>query len=146
MKKAGKLVTGLLGLAMAAVTVMPAMAAMPAYVYDFKIWLPPDMEWNSAARVTHDSNYNGAKARCETVYPDDGGHDTYTTIRYRLTGSHAELISKDSYVKITEGAGFVATEIKQGYNNLGFVGFEFQGNTKYSADAYVSYNGNAYVP
>lgn len=37
MKKAGKLVTGLLGLAMAAVTVLPAMAAMPAFEYNIQL-------------------------------------------------------------------------------------------------------------
>lgn len=144
MKKSGKLVTLLLALFMVVVTVLPAMAA-PSEINSQKIWLPPNMVWTFGGEVTHNSAYFGAEAKCETVYPESGV-DNFNTIRYRITDSYGVVISEKPYVPITEGTGYVGVKIKQGYNDLGHICFQFQGNRKYSANAIVSYNGSAYVP
>lgn len=142
MKKAGKLVTGLLGLAMAVTTILPAMAA-PSAVYDKKVELPPGMLWTFGGEVTYNGDkYAGGKAVCESVYPSEGV-DYYNTIRYRITEYYGTVISVDPYVKITEGAGYRSVAIKRAYDYLGHIYFQFQGNTVYPANAIVSFDGLA---
>lgn len=145
MKKSGKLVTGLLGLAMAVVTVLPALAA-PVGIHGQKIWLPPNMVWTYGGEVTHNSSYHGAEAMCESVYPDKGGVDTFKVIRCRITDYYGNVISTKSSIPLKEGTGYQGIEIKQGYNHLGYIYFHFQGNSDSSANAIVSYNGTAYIP
>lgn len=140
MKKAGKLVTGLLGLAMAVTTILPAMAA-PSSVESKKIELIENMAWVFGAEVTYDGDkYAGGRALCETVYPKDG-MDLYSTIRCRITDYYGVVISEKSYVKLTEGTGYHNVEIKRAYDYLGHIYFQFAGNNRNSAYAIISCDG-----
>lgn len=140
MKKAGKLVTGLLGLAMAVTTILPAMAA-PSAVYGKKIELIENMAWVFAGEVTYNGDrYAAGRALCETVYPPSG-IDTYEFIRGRITEYYGTVISTVPYTKIKEGTGYNSIEIKRAYDYLGHIYFQFSGNTKYPAYAIVSFDG-----
>lgn len=140
MKKAGKLVTGLLGLAMAVTTILPAMAA-PSSVESKKIELIENMAWVFGAEVTYDGDkYAGGRALCETVYPEKG-EDNYRYIRCRITDYYGTVISTAPYTILGEGAGYRSIEIKRAYDYLGHIYFQFSGNTKYSAYAIISCDG-----
>lgn len=144
MKKAGKLVTGLLGLAMAVTTILPAMAA-PSAVYGKRVELLGGFAWSFGGEVTHNTDYNGAKALCESVYPGTGV-DNYRYIRYRITDYYGVIISKAGYVRIQEGAGYRPVGIKDEYDYLTHIYFQFSGNTGNPAYAIVSFDGTANAP
>lgn len=140
MKKAGKLVTGLLGLAMAVTTILPAMAA-PSSVQSQKIELIENMAWVSAGAVTYDGdNYGGGRALCESVYPKSGS-DNYKYIRYRITEYYGMVITAKAYERVEEGKGYKTIEIKRAYDHYQHIYFQFSGNSNSSAYAIVSYDG-----
>lgn len=140
MKKSGRLVTGLLGLAMAAVTVLPAMAAQSG-VYNKKIDLLANMVWVSAGEVTYDGDdYAGGRALCDSVYPLHGT-DNYKYIRCRITEYYGMVITEKPYERIEEGRGYKNIEIKRAYDHYQHIYFQFAGNTDSPAHAIVSFDG-----
>lgn len=143
MKKAGKLVTGLLGLAMAAVTVLPAMAA-PAMVEKQVIHLEPNYLWTSVAMVSHKPTNQGALARCENVYPDDGSTDTLKHMYVRIAESVGTVISEEPEVMLRESySTYTRVRIKEAYANVvSGIHFQFRSGGFKSAYAVVSYKGS----
>lgn len=142
MKKSGKLVTGLLALFMVLVTAMPAMAAYN--VEKQVIHLPPNRLWMAVGMVLHKPTNQGALARCENVYPDDGSSDTMRHIYARITESIGTVISEDPQVRLNETfSGYTRIRIKEAYANVvSGIHFHFRGDTVKSAYAVVSYQGS----
>ena len=140
MKKSGNLVIGLLALAMAAVTVLPAMAA-PSEVYSRKIELIGNVAWVSAGEVTYNGDkYGGGRALCESVYPPSGT-DHYKRVRFRITEYYGTVITEKPYETVDEGQGYKEIEIKRAYDYFQHIYFQFSGELGYRAYAIVSFDG-----
>lgn len=100
-----------------------------------------NMTWTSDSDHTdsRSGQYSTVYARCYSVYPDSGT-DTFKQIRCRVTNGYGGVISDE--VLLSESASSNSTiTIKEGYLSTRFVGFQFRGNTKASANASVYYNG-----
>lgn len=143
MKKSGKLVTGLLGLAMAAVTVLPAMAAIN--VEHYVVHLAENKYWTYGGWASHTMGNQGALVRCESVYPDEENvPDNYRTIHCRIADYRGYVISEDPEVELQEGMiNYQRMRIREiDANSLGTIYFQFRGNSNASAYALVSYKGD----
>ncbi|OUP46034.1 hypothetical protein [Pseudoflavonifractor sp. An187] len=138
MKKAGKLVTGLLGLAMAAVTILPC-AASTVYTHDIEI--PAHMVWTKIYGAERSQKNKEVKARCNSVEPPKANWDTFTKIRCRVVNGMKEPITEKKEYVLEEGKGYVSMELLNGYLDVYSVSFQFRGNSESAAIANVSYWG-----
>lgn len=100
-----------------------------------------NMAWTSDSDHTdsRSGQYSTVYARCYTVWPDSGT-DTFEKIRCRVTNGYGSVISNEVILNETASSNSTIT-IKEGYLAIKFVGFQFRGNTKASANASVYYNG-----
>lgn len=139
MKKFGKLVTGLFGLAMVTVTILPAGASM---VYSHRVELEKFQAWTKMYGAGRSFEEHYVSARCEAVYPAVGV-DNYKKIQCRVVdGSSVVMTTKDYYV-LTEGErGYTDMELKKEYRDNYQVCFQFRGNSNSPAYAQVAYTGN----
>lgn len=143
MKKSGKLVTGLLGLAMAAVTVLPAMA-LSSSLTNQVVDIPRNQVWAYGGMVSHTPSNQGALVRCESVFPIDGRFDDFQYIRCRITDYRGTVVSEETDKKIKEGTfGYESMRIREEYANvMSAIYFQFRGNSNAPAKALVSFKGN----
>ncbi len=138
MKKTGKLVTGLLGLAMVAVTILPC-AASTVYTHDIDI--PANMVWTKIYGAERSKDNKEVMARCNSVEPVSGWWDNFTKIRCRVVNGMKEPITEKTEYVLEEGKGYVSMELLNGYLNTYSVSFQFRGNSSSAAIANVSYWG-----
>ena len=134
MKKKIKTLSAAIAVMLIVATSVPALATT---VYAFE--LPSGKVWVSPGNVSRSKDYSYVLAACLTVYPESGD-DNFHKIRCRLTYS-GEVISEDSSVTLTEGAGNEKITLKQGYLGLSSVSIEFSGNSNAGAFTNVFYDG-----
>lgn len=142
MKKSGKLVTGLLGLAMAAVTILPAFAYES--LNNKWVYVAEGQKWSMGYTVSRTGGFSYAGARCENVYPSDSTKDdNFERIQCRIVDRAGQQISKDSYTVLKEGErAYTKVYIQDGKLTLDTIFFQFRGNNpKYDAYAVVSATG-----
>ena len=137
MKKRLKKYLSVMGASMLMLSVSMSVFAADSEI----ISIPADMKWGTKYSASHNTGYSYVRARCHSVYPVSGV-DNFSTIRCRIVNNSGTIISKESYVKLSEGSSdFTKINLKDGYINLSTVNFQFCGNTKASAQAVVSYRG-----
>ena len=126
-----KLITLIIALAMAFVMALPAFAADNKTIY-----LPEKMSWMTAG--TEARNYfDFPTVRCHSVYPESG-LDLFSTIRCRLK-SGTNVIS--DVVHLSElNSEYTTVTLKEGYDHVNSVTFQFSGNSNAAAYAVVSYH------
>lgn len=106
------------------------------------IYIYPNQVWDSADYhlSTRTLKYSYCNARNYSVYPTDGGFDTFSTIWVRVEDRYGRVISEvEDLVDYSFGDDQV--DILQGFLDVEEIGFAFRGNSNSDACADVSYDG-----
>lgn len=126
-----KLITLIVALAMAFVMALPAFAADNKTIY-----LPEKMSWMTAG--TEARNYcDFPTVRCHSVYPESG-LDLFSTIRCRL--KRDSVVISDIVHLSERSPDYTTITLKEGYEHVNSVTFQFSGNSNAAAYAVVSYH------
>jgi len=104
------------------------------YIYPNKVW--DDGYYNSDDRSTR---YSTVYARNISVYPENGGFDTFSKIHVRVENQYGTIISDET--PLSESSTNKEISIHEGYLDTDFVCFSFRGNSNDSANAEVFYDG-----
>lgn len=111
---------------------MSALAVTTKHIY-----LGAGQEWTVPYPITRLGDYSCVYVKCDAVYPAYGP-DFLTKIQVCLVDSSGAMIMEGNYYTLTEGAGYRAISIKEGYLD-DTVYIQFRGNSSAAADAIVSY-------
>lgn len=128
-----KLIPLIIAIAMAFVMALPVFAAENQNIY-----LPQGQVWMTAG--TEARNYcDFPTVRCHSVYPESG-LDLFGTIQCRLKKG-ADVISASDIVYLSESSSsFTTVALKEGFEHVNSVTFQFRGNSSAAAYAVVSYH------
>ena len=116
---------------------MAFVMALPAFAADNKtIYLPEKMSWMTAG--TEARNYcDFPTVRCHSVYPESG-LDLFSTIRCRL--KRDSVVISDIVHLSERSPDYTTITLKEGYEHVNSVTFQFSGNSNAAAYAVVSYH------
>ena len=110
-----------------------------AYAKTETVYLAVNQMWGERPAVTRSGAYSYAEARCNAVFPTNGGTDNMRYIQTHITTTGG-LNLTDVYTLDETTASDTQMFIKDGYLNEKTIVFAFRGNTSQSATANVSYD------
>ncbi len=112
-----------------------------SFAAEVNIYIEPNQNWSSDSDNTdsRSGQYSTVYARNHAVRPLSGT-DNFQTIQCQVTNGYDTKIS-NVYSLNEASSSNTSIQIKEGYLNCTFVGFEFKGNTNADAWAIVSYDG-----
>lgn len=141
MSKRGKMVTCLVLALVMVVSCVPLFAS----ANDRVIGIPENRAWTKAYDAgLHETGYSSAAARCNSVYPKDGGIDLYSQINCKVENTYGAMISDRVYILSEINTKDTEIMLKQGMQDPGNVYFRFQGANTMAANASVSYYATYY--
>ena len=141
MGKRGKMVTCLVLALVMVISCVPLFASAATSV----ISILKDRVWTSTYNGgLHETGYNSAAAKCNSVYPKDGGIDLFTQINCKAENSNGVMISDKVYILSEGDSQNTEIMLKQGMQDPGWVYFRFRGGSNAEANASVYYNATYY--